>query len=194
MTASSAWMDESGYDRPEGASVVLAAVRHTQVDIDALREDLNGLLLGASTYLHWRDEGDDRRRLIIEVLNAHQLRVHVVITDRIAQRQKERARSQCLRVLLRSLEDAGVTDLLAESRGPELDRRDHHTFNDARRAGIGLGLTLSHGPKRADPLLWAADAAAGLVGAFYAEQGRGSHHWFQQFRPFELHHHHVNVS
>jgi hypothetical protein len=195
MAASgSAWMDESGYDRAEGCSVVLAAVRHSMAGIDELREDLRGLVLGGAGYLHWRDEADERRGLVISVLNAHELKVHVVSADRVARKQKERARSLCLRVLLRSLEAAGVNDLVAETRGSELDLRDHHTLNDARRAGIGVGVTLRHRPKRADPMLWAADASAGLIGAFYAEQGRGSHHWFQQFRPVELHQHHVIVA
>jgi hypothetical protein len=188
-----AWMDESGYDRADGCSVVLAAVRHSGNGIDLLRDDLRGLLLGEAGFLHWRDEGVERRGLVISVLNSHELKVHVVSADRVARKQKERARSLCFRVLVRSLEAAGVNELLAESRGPELDLRDHHTLNDARRAGIGVGLTLRHGPKRSDPMLWAADASAGLIGAFYAEQGRGSHHWFQQFRPFELHQHHVIV-
>jgi hypothetical protein len=57
-----------------------------------------------------------------------------------------------------------------------------------------LGSYCATGLNVLDPMLWAADASAGLIGAFYAEQGRGSHHWFQQFRPFELHQHHVVVA
>ena len=86
-----AWMDESGYDRGEGCSVVLAAVRHSGNGIDLLRDDLRGLLLGEAGFLHWRDEGVERRGLVISVLNSHALKVHVVSADRLrASRKNER--------------------------------------------------------------------------------------------------------
>ena len=136
--------------------------------------------------LHWRDDRDvAHREAILSLVNGCGIDVRATVSHPVTRRGQEAARVLGLRRLLDdlNLDRHGTTDHVIESRWPELDRRDRHNLNAARRDGLRRDLEMRHIDKGDDPMLWVADAAASIIAGFYAEAARGSHVWFHRLQP-----------
>jgi hypothetical protein len=81
----------------------------------------------------------------------------------VTPKRQERARRLCLGALADDLVTEGVDDMVIESRQRTQDKADRLLMYRLQQSGRALGLSYSHVNKRAEPLLWAADAIAGAV-------------------------------
>ena len=133
---------------------------------------------------HWATEGARIRLAMLRCLTELNVTIHAGIHHPTGERDQEHARALLLTdVLLPQLLDAGVTDLLIESRdnhpgsiGPQ-DIRDLQTIRNYLRPWRGTP-TFSWAGKD-EPLLWVADAVAGIIRE-HADHTNTT--WFQQLR------------
>ena len=158
-----AFVDESIRDGPDGSYVVAAVVLSTS-DFDA-RDAARRLLLPGQRRLHWHDEGEDRRTLILERLAELGLECRTYLCALGAGRRQPRARALCLNALLWDLwRQADVDSVVIESRGDRDDRRDRSTIVAAQRS-MRASPTIAYRFERpsVEPMLWWADALAGAA-------------------------------
>ncbi|MBM7785375.1 hypothetical protein [Tenggerimyces flavus] len=160
-----AWADESFAESDrEGVYVVSAAVFDGEVD-DARTAmlALRGPRIGK---LHWSQmESGERRKAADVVAGLGGLHI-VTIAAPVPHRRQERARVACLTRLVHELSNLQVTCLRAESRGPQLDKRDVRTVQGARyNLPKGVGFRIEHLRGETEPLLWVADIVAGACRA-----------------------------
>lgn len=162
-----AYADESFREHPtEGFYVFAAVVVALDVEEPA-RELLRGLrgTRGISK-VHWnemdRGEQKDAAQRVARVGGFHV----VTVGSPVPQRRQERARAACIKALVPELHGFGVEEMLIEARAPVLNRRDVLTVQGARFAlPKGNRFRVEHVLGSVEPLLWAADIAAGAVGA-----------------------------
>lgn len=90
----------------------------------------------------------------------------VAVAAPIDPRRQERARRKCLERLLWELTELGTRDVLLESRQERRDVHDRKAIAAAQQRGaIPADLRYSFGRPDQEPLLWLADAVAGVVSA-----------------------------
>ena len=144
---------------------VLAAALVDERTLPFARDALDGLRVGRTPRLHWRNERHARRLVIASTVTG--LGITGLAAVRRGSGNQETARARCLTALLRAL-PADVSLLVVESRA-EADRRDARTLRLAHDAGIGpRGLRYRFARADAEPALWAADTIAGAVHAHAA--------------------------
>ncbi|MEU8055237.1 DUF3800 domain-containing protein [Microbispora bryophytorum] len=160
-----AYVDESLRRRPHDDSVyAMAAVIIDSADHANIRADLESLRTGKSPRLHWREESSGRHRVISEAIARMPLKILVTIHIFTRGVPYERARRHCLERLLHELDQAGVSLTTIESRSAKMDHLDLLLIMGSRRAKLlsdTIRVTWQY-PEE-EPLLWAADAAAGAV-------------------------------
>jgi hypothetical protein len=160
-----AWADESMIDDPgTPASYLMAAVVCDPAICDSVRARLRSLLRRRQQRLHWHDESDARRKLIVSVLADLDLAHLVVVGSPAARTKQERARRLCLQALLHRLDKLGVTSLTLETRGATGDRRDRETVAQLLgRQAMSRELRVRHGAPRTEAMLWTPDVVAGVA-------------------------------
>jgi hypothetical protein len=159
-----AFIDESVRAGSRRLLYVVAASAVLQADGDRARDELRKLLLPRQPYLHWNSEKPARRLAILDRLTSLGAMVFACSYYPVGTRHQESARAACLTALVGDLKAEGISELVIETRGEALDRRDRRTLLHAREVGIASGdLSYRHTGKREEPLLWAADAIAGAV-------------------------------
>ena len=171
-----AWLDESGHEAAGHATVLLAAVEVARSRESALVAAMRACVRGPGGNLHWRDEHPAQRRLLLDILNEHELTTWIALESHVPLRQKEAARARCLAAVLDLIDADGVTDLVIEGR-PGGDHRDLQTIQRSR-AEIEL---VRFGSKR-EPLLWAADIVASVRAGGAAFIGGDHVRWSQLLR------------
>jgi hypothetical protein len=160
-----AWVDESINDDPETGFYVLAAALTTE-PCDSIRAELRRLLLRRQRRLHWRDERDDRREQIAEVIAAADIAGVVVVGAKLAPRKQERARRLCMERLLHELDDRDVTQVWLEKRTETLNAKDRQMVFALRGSRtIRNRLRVDHADPNVEAMLWIPDAIAGAVRA-----------------------------
>jgi len=98
--------------------------------------------------------------------------VTVHIYDRT--RRTERARRRCLERLLLELENAGVAEVVIESRAPSQNHSDLLMIMALRKSRtISKAITVNWRPSHQEPLLWAADAVVGAITWWIDGRGAG---------------------
>ena len=160
----SAYVDESQPDprTDPGAYLLAAAMLPT--------EHLQAALLRGQRKLHWRDENEQRRKLLTAAV-ADIEALHLVVVRVDLQASSERRRRLCLRRLLCELDAAGVAQVHLEAREARQNGRDLQLLGALRaQQAIGPTIRMHHQPGPSEPLLWMPDLVAGAVGA--ARQGR----------------------
>jgi hypothetical protein len=156
-------IDESTPESARGIHYVIgAAVLLEPTQRDEVRERLLKLMAGRTTPFHWKREGIQKRRLMIELLGDLEVGVFAAIHHPVARTRQQAARRQSLEALVPTLVREGVSELIIESRGA-LDAKDRQAFIEFGHAGLcPSDLTYSFDAKT-EPLLWLPDAVAGLL-------------------------------
>jgi len=160
----SAYVDESCRERPPGV-FVLAAVVVPPVRAPHIRQQLRRHLRPGAARFHWHDEGSERRTFLEELVGLG-LPSLVAVAAPIDSRRQERARRKCLERLLWELTELGTREVLLESRQERRDVHDRKAIAAAQqRRSVPADLRYSFGQPDQEPLLWLADAVAGVVSA-----------------------------
>ncbi|MFI9006941.1 DUF3800 domain-containing protein [Actinosynnema sp. NPDC053489] len=154
-----AFVDES---RRNDTYYLAAAVIHPR-DLKRLRSALRGLLFPGQRELHFYDEKQSRRRLLLSKLADSGARVDVYRAS--CARGEERARQECVARLVDDLLDLGGHRLV-------FDSRQNRDVFDVRTVRGVLGkrpgespLVYEHVDSVDEPLLWLADIAVWCHGA-----------------------------
>ena len=152
-------VDETVAELQGGVTYVLAAV--TFADAQAARQDIRVLTAGRTRSFHWHREGPSTREAAIERLEAHAVATRT-LAGRAGRQAQTGARAKLMSELVTDLADAGVGHVIIESRGPREDGRDRSVILDNFRERATGAFTYDWRTK-AEPLLWYADALAGLA-------------------------------
>ena len=161
-TDTTAYVDESV--RLGGAGVyVVAAVVVSQVDHEAIRASLRGLLRAKQPRFHWRAEQHVQRMAMLTWMADRRLPSFGIVYAPMRGVHQERARRLCLERLLWELRTT-TGSVVFERRGNAGDARDRQTIGQAQRSHVAP-FDLSHTAVTAldEPLLWLPDALAGAV-------------------------------
>jgi hypothetical protein len=176
-----AFVDESVRTGSGGLLYVVAAGVVVKTDADRARDELRKFLSPRQGYFHWGDEKPARRLAMLDRLAELDVMAFVTSYYPAANRRQERARASCLTMLVGDLRVEDVDELVVETRGEYLDRRDRRTLLHVREVGIAAdSLTYRHAGKLEEPGLWAADAIAGAVATHLA--GNDSQ-YYERLRP-----------
>lgn len=170
-----AWGDESLSDRRNdpGRYIFAAVITDAKTESNA-REHKKTLLLPGQKKTHWRDESDNRRDKVIEVLIGAGLKGIIVTRVGPIEERDERRRRKCFEYFARLLSEYEISDLVLESRGRTGDALDIAMANALRAAKyVPQTFRVSHAPGSSEPLLWAADAVCGA----YVSERTGSPKW-----------------
>jgi hypothetical protein len=159
VTALLAYVDES----IRSGRYLLGAVIVDAHDAGRLRRSVRKLTLPGQRRLHFNNEGNRRRRELLDALTRLDVEAYVYSCRHSIEVTPEAARARCLRAFVRNVQARGAeTELLIESRA-ELDAIDGVTVGKARRPEPGL--SFQHLRPDDDPLLWLPDGFAWAVGA-----------------------------
>ena len=125
---------------------------------------------------HWSTEGPILRTRMLEAVATDTEVAYAVIGQIDGTRGQEAVRYDCMRTLLR-LAGRGADELVVESRERALrnvgqNRTDHRAIVDARHAGDVSPSLRYRWADKADPLVWAPDAIAGMALAMRREDSR----------------------
>lgn len=170
-----AYADESFHEADHGGFYVLAAAvfdRGAHDTVRAAMQELRGKR--RTSKLHW-NEMDTRQQATAAQTVAAQDGFHIVtVGTPVPRTRQERARAMCLTRLVAELHSYSVTDLVIESRTPQLNERDIKTVRGARFSlPSGTRFHVVHVAGDQEPLLWSAGIVAGAVRAHH--QGNGTH-------------------
>jgi len=131
----------------------------------AVRDVLRALARRSVKRIHWRDEQDAAKELIVKTILTARVESLVVVGTMIEHSNEERARQQVLKYLLFELDQRDVSHALLESRFPERDRFDMKSIGQFRNGKyLSRRLRVDHGKPLQEPLLWVPDAVAGAAG------------------------------
>lgn len=145
------------------AYVMAAAVMDVSV-IAEVRQAIGDLTLKGTPF-HWHNESRQRRQLAVETLAALPALHLVVAGTPMTQPKQDRARNTCLDVLYPLLDAADITEFVMDTRGRKADGRDLLALRHSRSKRLVTGaLRLNFADTADEPLLIAADIAAGTVG------------------------------
>lgn len=170
-----AWADESGSIRADDPGAYLFGVALVEPEhFDGVRAAVGGLRLRSQKKLHWRDESEKRRHLVVKTIASLPLQSLVVIRVGPVDDKDERRRRKCFEVLLPEVARLGCATLTLESRGRHLDELDMKVVAALRTQHVvSSSIRVNHVAGPAEPLLWVADA---LCGAYVAHRtSRGSY-------------------
>lgn len=141
---------------------LLSAVVIATGELSVARGKLRELCKPGQRRIHMKDENDSRRREILSTLTGLGVRVHLCRVP-VAGRPIRAGRDECLRALIPALLELDVTRLVIESCGQ--DRRDEQVIQPIlNRIVAPSRFVWLHSVPSAEPVLWAADAAAWAYG------------------------------
>ena len=163
-------IDESDDIVHGGGSYVVACAVVLTSGANDLAADLRAVLDAVPRRkrpFHWSEEGPTLRRSVLEVVAAAGVSAVAVVGSLHVGLGQEQVRYQCLRKLF-VLTGAGATELVIESRSTVSrnvgqNRTDHRAIVDARHARELLPMLRYRWADKAEPLLWAPDAVAGMA-------------------------------
>ena len=170
-----AYIDESQHVTGVGVYVV-AAVVILDDEAQQIRDQVRSATPRGRRF-HWRTEERRERDNMLNILAALPPQsVRAYAAQPCPSDKTERARRKCIESLLLDIHGSDVRALVLESRQERNDKRDREVLAHFARIGLVAGeVTYRHERPQAEPLLWAADAVAGVVSA--SRIGRGEHYW-----------------
>lgn len=165
-----AFVDES-YRHGPGGRYIMAVVVLLAHDVDP-REAARNLLLPGQRRLHWHDEDERRRAVLLDRLVQLGLECRSYFCPLGPALREPRARALCLNAVLWDLWQESVSSLVIESRGEYDDRRDRSTIVAAQKS-MRASPTVAYRFERpsVDPMLWWADVVAGAAAASVSGSG-----------------------
>ncbi len=144
-------------DESKVGNLLVAVAVVAPGELTAMRRLMRSHLLKSQSHVHFTKERPDRRRQIVTSLCATSVTIDIY---QASGDDPGKARESCLRALVADLARTGARRLVIEQ-DDSLIRSDQAVLYSAvRQVGIEDALTYVHLPKRAEPLLWIADAAA----------------------------------
>ena len=155
-------------DETTARGYVMVAAHCADASVPEVRRSMRGLLLPGQASIHFRKEGDRRRRTVLSTVTRLPVKILLVRSD---VPDAVTARSRCLRRLVADLPERGVTRLVLEQADGEVDRDRKSLFSAARQ--VDVPLTYLHLKRAADPALWVADA----VGWAWTRGASGADAW-----------------
>ena len=161
-----AGIDETVIYHGGGVTYVVAGVVFH--DAPPARRAFQQLTADRKRPFHWRREGPTRREAAVTLLETHIAAAHLLARS-TGRRGQITARRQLLTYLVAELTNDGVDHLIIESQGSALDGRDRNTILDSFQAtSTGPAFTYEWRTKT-EPLLWYADALAGIAHEYLAD-------------------------
>lgn len=149
---SALFVDES---KAKGYTMVAAVV--VPGDQTALRQQVRALVLPGQRRLHFTNESDSRRRLILSTLEDLGVRAYVVHSDL---KHEASGREACLQELVALAAQDGHKRIVLE-RDVSIEHADKKSLYAAvHEHGLRDTLTYAHEAAHQEPLLWIADAIA----------------------------------
>ncbi|MDR1294711.1 MAG: hypothetical protein LBK59_07115 [Bifidobacteriaceae bacterium] len=167
-----AWLDESIHVSAAVPMYVLAAVIADPDACQPIRDALRRLARNPRRRIHWRDEEAADRMKAVNVIAAANVDQIVVVGTPLDPRKQERARRKCMeRITYHFTAETVLETVWVESRTESLNQADRAMFAALRGSRV-LGGTLRYefALPSLDPMLWAADVAAGAVAASYRDE------------------------
>jgi hypothetical protein len=159
-----AYVDES-IRRSESGIYLVAAAIVTDVDLDEARYRVRSVIGRGQPRFHWRDESEPQRRRMLEAIVELGPTAAAYVCVPTGRRQ-DRARALCIGRMLWDLKELGARHVTFESRQPHNDRKDARTIERAKRSGTAAAeLRYVFQRPLDEPLLWVADALAGVASA-----------------------------
>lgn len=147
---------------PAGLYVVAAVIVEERQE--EARAQARAVLPPKQVRFHWRDEGGARRLAMLGCIVGLGASARGYVHRMADVRRQDRSRALCFKRLLWDLGQAGVGELVIESRREPNDRKDRQTIIWAQKAHIASqALDYRHGLPKEEPLLWFADALAGAL-------------------------------
>jgi hypothetical protein len=148
-----AFVDET----ERAGTYMLAAVRVAVSQLASARTALRGVLLPGQRRLHMSDEGDPRRRQLLELYSHQSFRVDYYRAEVLRTGQQDAVRARLMAALAVDLAKEDVRRLVIESR----QGRDDQDRAAVRAAlGVESGIDYEHMRPYEEPLLWLADGLA----------------------------------
>lgn len=158
-----AWVDESIH--VQDATYVLGAVVLAPEAVPPARDRLRGHRPGKAPKFHWRRETTQVRSRFLDEVRALSGEAILVIGTGLNPMKQERARRQCMQVLLHELQQHQVSSATFEHRNALLDRRDMEFIEALRgKRWLDRSITVEFADPVHEPMLWAADAICGASG------------------------------
>lgn len=143
----------------KGTYLICAAIVAV-ADLDRTRRDLRALLLPGQRRLHFADEGDRRRRLLLSEISRLPIPTHVFSA---AGQNQTAARDDILFAMVPAMRAQGVTRLVMDSREGQ-DHKDRTTIRRLIGSHPQPIFEYSHERSQHQPLLWVPDAVAWAFG------------------------------
>lgn len=112
---------------------------------------------------HWKDEGVEKRRAMIQLLGELEIGVFATIHCPVPLVFERQVRRATLTDLVMRLDKEGVNEVVIESRGSSLDADDQRALIAGRLDGLWSPELAYSFKGKHDPLLWLPDAVAGLL-------------------------------
>jgi len=160
-----AFVDESETPYADGPGAYLLAAALVPNDVQAeARARMSGLRRSGRTKAHWHDARTrSEKRTLVDAVVEIPIRTLVVVRVDDPEMRTERRRRLCLERLLFELQQRGIAEIVAESRGPG-DRHDLDHLQALRsQKRVTTELRLRHLPGPVEPLLWIPDVVCGAV-------------------------------
>ncbi|MFT4189548.1 MAG: hypothetical protein QM621_13350 [Aeromicrobium sp.] len=160
-----AFVDESQSDRVvDPGTYILAAAVCDEETSEEVQRVMRGLLLRGQRKLHWRDESEQRRHVVMRSCAKLAARHVIVVRSGHGDERSEWQRRKCLESLLVELDQIGVRRVVFESRGRRDDQRDRDmlTFLRSQRR-VSADVRVDHEVGRRQPMLWLPDTVCGAV-------------------------------
>jgi hypothetical protein len=157
-----ALVDESTPHRPGGVQLVLSAFVLLEDDRIEIRRRVEQITAGRRRPFRWRLEGPRARDAMVSLMNELPAIGISRVRYPVAPRQLERSRSSLFGMLTTDLVAEGVDEVLFESRS-WADHFDRATLANLKADGLVPEDLQVSWPDKREPLLWIADALAGIV-------------------------------
>jgi len=152
-------VDETVVELQGGVTYVLAAVIFSESQ--AACQDIQSLTANRTRPFHWHREGPTTRTAAVKLVATHAIATKI-LARRAARHAQTATRATLLAQLVTEISGEGVEHVVIESRGQREDGRDRSVILDCFRGSTARTFNYDWRTK-AEPLLWYADALAGIA-------------------------------
>lgn len=144
-------------DETKRNGLVVVAVVVESNDLDSVRRSLNALKKRGQRRIHFNDESDSRRRLILSRLLEMPLTSRIYVAVGLAEAE---ARERCLREIVSDAVKLGAGRIVIERDDSVFIHDRRILYESVRKAGVDGKLQYVHLRPYEECLLWAPDAVA----------------------------------
>lgn len=150
-------MHEYFVDENSSRGYHLAAALLPTAQKSEFRRILSGLRMPGQNRIHFVDERDSRRRLILTAITAFEPAITIVETRT---KNQKVAREDCLKALMSHASLIGVTNITFELDESVLQFDKRILFRESQKVEPHRRVNYAHENPRSEPLLWIPDAVA----------------------------------